>query len=540
MFEPSPTHRRSTWIRRAVAVGAAVVVIGGAAVVVHANDDTSAGFRTAVAGTGDVDHGYSGVATIEPVTQATVAFPTSGTVSSVDVLVGDLVEIGQQLATLDTIELERELRSKQATLAQAQLVLSVALDGDDPSSLVQGSAQGPVGFASVVTTSSERAATAAFASTAVAAADVNDEVSAAQQAVLAAQQAVDAATADAQSAMGSAVSLCSAVGTATDPMAAITACQGALDAVVAAQQAVSDAQAGVTAAATTLDGLLATWSSELAASSTSSTAAPEPTPTTSTPAGPETTPSTTAPGSTGEPNIPTGQGGATGRATGSAPSSGGSVTTKTPTAADLIAYQYSVDAAQYAVEAAEQALAQATIVSPISGTVTEVNLAAGDDVTAASDTGTIVIEGSGGFEATTTVSINDVADFEVGQAATVIADGSGTALTGNVVAIASTPESSSTSYRVTVGLDDPTQQAAGLHNGNIGTVSIVTETATAVVTVPTSAIRLVGTQHIVTVVDDDGTATATRVTIGAVGSAETEITSGVEAGDVVVLADLDG
>ncbi len=518
MFDLPPMKRRSTWLRRAVAAATGVVVIGGAALVVHADDDADAALRTAVATNGDVDHRYSGVATIEPLSQALVAFPSTGTVASVDVVIGDIVAIGQQLATLDTVELERELRAKQEALAQANLVLSVALDGDDPSSLLQGSGQGPVGFASPAAVSSAIASSADGAG-----------IDAAQQAVLDAQHGVDVATANAASAMSSAVGLCSAIATSADPTGAIAACQTALEAVVTAQQAVSTAQADVSAAATELDGLLAAWSSELESAS-SATTVPAP-PTTTTGAESPATENATAP--TGS------NGGGTVRAT-SAPSGTSGTTTNTPTAQDLIAYQYSVDAAQFAVEAAEQALAQTTIVSPIAGTVTEVNISAGDDISAASTTQTIVVEGTGGFEATTTVSINDIADFEVGQAATVVPDGSTTPLTGEVVAIASTPEASSTSYRVTVGLADPTQESAGLRNGNIGSVDIVTASSSGAVVVPTSAVRLVGTQHVVTIVDEDRTTTTVPVAIGTIGDAQTEVTSGVDAGDVVVLAELDG
>ena len=50
-----------------------------------------------------------------------------------------------------------------------------------------------------------------------------------------------------------------------------------------------------------------------------------------------------------------------------------------PTAAELIAYQVAYDAAAQSVEAAQQAIGQATIVSPIAGTVIAVDLAVGDD-----------------------------------------------------------------------------------------------------------------------------------------------------------------
>ena len=65
---------------------------------------------------------------------------------------------------------------------------------------------------------------------------------------------------------------------------------------------------------------------------------------------------------------------------------------------------------------AQQAVAQAAIVSPIAGTVIAVNLAPGDEVDAASATANIIISGRGGYEATVNVSVDDLADLEVGQA----------------------------------------------------------------------------------------------------------------------------
>ncbi len=58
----------------------------------------------------DVDAELTSVATIEPVSQAPVAFPAGGTVATVDVAVGvgDTVAVGQELASLDTAQLARE------------------------------------------------------------------------------------------------------------------------------------------------------------------------------------------------------------------------------------------------------------------------------------------------------------------------------------------------------------------------------------------------------------------------------------------------
>ena len=70
------------------------------------------------------------VATIEPVSQATVAFPVSGTVASTSVAVGHTVTIGQILATLDIADLQATLNEKQAALAEAELTLQLALNGE--------------------------------------------------------------------------------------------------------------------------------------------------------------------------------------------------------------------------------------------------------------------------------------------------------------------------------------------------------------------------------------------------------------------------
>ena len=449
----APKRRRRTRVlERTLGLLAVAAMVGAGVLLVRATGSDRPSYRTASATTQTVQAALDGVATVEPVDQAIVGFPAAGTVSTVDVVVGDVVAIGQQLATLDTLELERDLRAKQAALAQAQLVLSVALDGDDPSSLVQGSGQTPMGFAS----------TAVAADTA---SDVSPEVAAAQQAVLAAQQNADSALADAAAALDSAIAICDTVATADDPAAAVAACQAALVGVVAAQRSVASAQDAVTVAADALDSLLAEWADELESSSGPTTPTTEPV----APARPNRRPVKRRPASAdrGRRRRPAeavphrrdrrrqphrGLGGTERRV--------GSTVTNTPSSEDLIAYQFDVDAAQFGVQAAEQALAQAVIVSPIAGTVTAIDLNVGDDVTAASTTQTIVVEGLGGYEATTTVSINDIADIHVTQKATVVPDGSTEPISGKVVAIAPTPDpaSSTTSYRVTIGFNDEVER----------------------------------------------------------------------------------
>ena len=185
---------------------------------------------------------------------------------------------------------------------------------------------------------------------------------------------------------------------------------------------------------------------------------------------------------------------------------------------------------------AEQALAEATIASPIAGTVVAVNLAVGDSVTSGSSTANVVVQGDGGFEVSTTIGIDRITHVEVGQAASVVPDGSDTALEGKVssIGIVPDPDSSTTSYLVRIGLDKPRKP---LQNGATGTVSIVTQSARSALAVPTSAVTTTGSRHTVAVLDGDGTRQV-AVQVGAVGRTWTEIRSGLSSGQTVVLADV--
>ncbi|HVR78781.1 MAG TPA: HlyD family efflux transporter periplasmic adaptor subunit [Acidimicrobiia bacterium] len=516
---------------RLLAILIVIALIAGGAVLFSPDfSDAEGNYRTSAVTTQETDRTYTGVATIEPVAQAAVTFPTSGTVETVYVAIGEIVSIGDTLAQLDTEQLEETLHRRQAELAQAELVLAVALDGDDPSSVIGGG----------LGVSAEETATVLLAvyspeetATIMLASHLDDDIAAAQQDVLEAQQQVSAAMIDAAAALDSATLVCEAVDVDT-----LDACRMALDEVAAAQQAVSDAQAELAAAADALDSLLGQWAEELEGeSSTTTTTTPDSTTTTtpddSTTTIPDTT--TTTPGTPPDIGTPPGQPSAAG---GNFNPGGATVEAESPSSEDLIAYQSGVDAAALQVEVAEQALAQATIVSPIAGKVTAVNIAAGADVTGDSDTETIIIEGSGGYEATLMVSINDIDEIELGQSATLILDGSTEPVSGEVVQISAVPaESSTTTYQVTVGLDD---QSSALRNGNIGDVGIVTGTAQSVMAVLTSAVSLEGTNHTVAVVNDDGTVTTVNVGIGVVGETWTEIVSGdLTVGQEVLLADLD-
>jgi trimeric autotransporter adhesin len=560
---PSIGRPRRTWPKRAalaVAVIAVAVLVGG---LVMGASGSSPQYRTVAASQRDVQAVLQGVGTIEPVTQAAVAFPVAGTVASVNVNVGDTVTAGQALAALDVSALTATLHQQQAALDQANLTLQKALAGQ--------SVPAPTATQTVARSGPATATLLAAVTSAV-----DPDVAAAEQALGTAQKNVDAASDKAAAALASAKSVCAAVGqgTSTDPSgvtSAVNTCQTALQAVIDAQGAVSSAQADLAKASKSLDDLLTKIANTPPptttppTTTTPTTAPPSTTPPTTSPLKPSPTspsPPTTAapPASGGTPpttvpapaastpdtstSVPSGPSGA--RTGGGARTSGGSLAggsggartsgsaPKAPSAADLAAYQSAVDAAQAAVTVAQQAIDQATIVSPIAGTVLAVNVTPGQAAQAGSTTQTILVQGAGGLEAMTSVSLADVPQLKVGQLATVRPDGAAQPVTGSVVSVAAMPNTANTTtttYNVIVSLP---ADASALTNGAIGAVGIVTGTASGIA-VPSSAVRATGGRRTVTVLEANTTRTV-AVQVGVVGDEWTQITNGLSAGQLVVLA----
>lgn len=494
--------------RRSAAVGIVALLLAAVVAIRGAGNDASGELRTATAAIGSVDQVLQSVATIEPVTQATIAFPVAGTVETVDVAPGDEVEVGTVLAGLETASLERALRDEQAGLDTAELNLERALNGEATVGVggaTDGSGMTPIAY----TTPALDTVTQAGPSDA--------DIAAAQQALIAAQQQADAALGAVQPAVDNATSVCAAVATADSATfaAALAACSSAISTVTAAQHAAQSSQAAVSPAAAALDDLLAQRAAALG----------------------EQPPPTTTPTTPTTPTEPTQPGGSLG---GAAPDSGGLPSTgeaggggTSVSAERLIALQKAVDVAVLEVLVAQQAVAQASIVSPIAGTVVAVDMTTGDEVDAASSTANIVISGRGGYEATVSVSVDDLADLEVGQPATVRPDATGDELDGEVVAIGVAANAGS--FPVTIGLTGDTND---LGNGSTASVGVITSAADDVLAVPTSAVTMNGDIATVEVPGGEGTETVT-VEIGAMGARLTEITSGLDDGQEVVLADLD-
>ena len=178
----------------------------------------------------------------------------------------------------------------------------------------------------------------------------------------------------------------------------------------------------------------------------------------------------------------------------------------------------------------EAQIALATITAPIDGTVTAVAIVPGLE-----STGTAITLAASTYEVTADVVESDISAMTVGQEATVTVDAIDAVIGGTVAAIA--PAASGTSggdvvsFPVTVSL---TGAPTALRAGMTADITIVTASATDVLTIPSAALRGTAGSYRVQVLGADGTPTATPVEVGLVTNTTAEITSGLTAGDVVV------
>jgi len=119
-------------------------------------------------------------------------------------------------------------------------------------------------------------------------------------------------------------------------------------------------------------------------------------------------------GSGGSGSGSTGSGSGGGRGGVSGGGATGATSSGPATAAQLAADQASLDSANAELSVARQDLAAASLTAPITGTVALVNLAPGQQVTGSQGSSTsadFVVEGVGGEEATTTVSVSEVGEI---------------------------------------------------------------------------------------------------------------------------------
>ncbi|MGX6608143.1 efflux RND transporter periplasmic adaptor subunit [Micromonosporaceae bacterium Da 78-11] len=229
---------------------------------------------------------------------------------------------------------------------------------------------------------------------------------------------------------------------------------------------------------------------------------------------------------------------------------------------DTSTAQNSVEQAELAVDEAEAAVAGTVLKAPMAGTVTAVNgtlgsssSGSGSSSTSSSGQGSQGGATAGGSSTSTAsssssgfVEIADLTRMQVTaafaeadatklkekQAATVTWNAlSGTEASAKVTAIdpSATTANNVVTYGVTLTLD---KVPTGAKVGQTVSVSVITGSVENAVFVNAAALTTVGTRHTVTVVTD-GQQEVRPVEIGLEGDQATQVTSGVTAGEQVVL-----
>jgi multidrug efflux pump subunit AcrA (membrane-fusion protein) len=204
--------------------------------------------------------------------------------------------------------------------------------------------------------------------------------------------------------------------------------------------------------------------------------------------------------------------------------------------------QSQIQVAQVGVDTAQRNLNQATLTAPVDGVVGAVNIVVGQSVAggtsssaaAATTTHAISIQSPGAFAVTGSISDAQVNQVVVGQAARVTPAGATQALTARVTAVATTATVTSgvATFPVTVTLTDANPS---LHAGTSASVSIIINQVSQVLTVPTAAVKTSGAGSVVQVLVG-GKPQARPVQLGASDALRTEVVSGINPGDEVVVA----
>ncbi len=205
-----------------------------------------------------------------------------------------------------------------------------------------------------------------------------------------------------------------------------------------------------------------------------------------------------------------------------------------PGSLDVQLKQQQVASAQAALDNAEAALGNATLVAPFDGIVSAVNISAGQTVSA----GTVAIQivDPSNVQVSATVDEIDVPQVKVGQKATISLDALPNDTFSGVVStisILGNSQSGVVSYPVTINLTDPS--GVSLRQGMSATATIITQEIDNVLLVPSAAISGASSNNPTVRVFVNGVVEVRQVKVGQSNGTYTQIMSGLNAGDEVVI-----
>jgi HlyD family secretion protein len=205
-----------------------------------------------------------------------------------------------------------------------------------------------------------------------------------------------------------------------------------------------------------------------------------------------------------------------------------------PSDSDVTIAEAQVTQGQLSVQQARLTRSNSELVSPTDGTVTQLNIAAGELPNAARPAA--VITDLSRFYLDITVDEIDIGKLREGQVVRVTLDALPDAqLSGHIDSIASTPTSSAgtVSYQVSVVIDESN---VDLRSGLSATASVITQELNDVLLIPNRSIQIdrsTGRAFVEKMVD--GIPTRTEVQLGARNEQFSQVLSGLDAGDVLAI-----
>lgn len=539
MSRGAPTRRRT-----AALLGPAVLLV---ALSSCSSGGTAPAARTALVTRGDVTAGVAANGSFAAVTSENLGFATGGKLTSVKVKVGDHVEAGDLLATLDSRQAKHALEQAEANLAAQQ----AGLDRITSGTTVAGAQSTESQAENVVSaTKGQVAATATADQKTIDRAKT--QLSTDQDARDDAEDAVDTlksqckqATAAAQTAAKSAGQLAEAqkLLQAGDP-ASVAQAQQILAQLNSQSGSTSSASTTACSSVLTAQSAVSAAKQKVVASKTALVAAEQ---------------KKKVDAAAGKLAVENAR-----QAVVAAQNGLNSSSADRPHSIEQ--QQALVDAAQAGVDTAQKAVDDTKLVAPSDGTVTVINGSKGEYVAASTGTTALAPGSKAAIPGSSTASSatgatrpggtqfmvlsdvdkvqlvlpfeqSDAAQIKPGEKVTVQADAvPGSELNGKVISVApsSTVTSGAISYLATVGLNETNSK---LKDGQTARGTVITQQRANVLTVPNAAVHQQGDASTVVVLNDDGSQQTVPFEPGAVGADTTEVLSGLTEGQHVVLPD---
>jgi RND family efflux transporter MFP subunit len=204
----------------------------------------------------------------------------------------------------------------------------------------------------------------------------------------------------------------------------------------------------------------------------------------------------------------------------------------TPAPEDIAIAEAAVKQNEASLQQAQLALAKASVIAPVDGTVGDIYALIGQ--WASTSTQALVLVDLSQVNLIITLAETDVPKAQVGQQAQILLDAlQGSVFTGTVTEIdlVGTVTSGVVNYSATIAVQDPSES---MRPGMNATANIILQQRQNVLLVPNRAVRTVSTRLRTATVLYEGQLIDVPVTIGLTGDTQSEVLSGLQEGDVVL------